>query len=122
MHHERIFARIRRCTGPLYFRFLSALVPTEGITHQALVDGSDDRLDGGDLQEFSGLQVIHDHLAERGWRAHLAGNGHQDHIGPISVVAYGASDNRGFSSPLILLKLHRREVLVFIPKVGPAGR
>ena len=67
----------------------------EGFTHEALVEGGEDGLDGGDLQEFSCLPVLHDDLAERGRRAHLAGDGHQDQIGPFGVVAWGLTTTAG---------------------------
>ena len=65
----------------------------KGFAHEALVEGGEDRLDGGELQELSRLPVLHDDFAE-GQRAHLTGDGHQDQIGAFGVVACGADDDR----------------------------
>jgi hypothetical protein len=79
----------------------------EGFSHQALLEGGEDGLDDEGLEEPRGLPVPQGTLAEGRWRAHLAGDGHEDQIGPLGVVAGAADDDGG---PLLaLLKIGERE-------------
>jgi len=51
--------------GGLQCGAIGLVESAEGFTHEALVEGGEDGLDGGELQEFSRQPVLHDDFAER---------------------------------------------------------
>jgi hypothetical protein len=57
----------------------------EGFDDERLIEGSENGLDGRGHQQFGGLPVLHQHIAE-GAAALLTGDGHQDQIASGAVI------------------------------------
>jgi hypothetical protein len=59
----------------------------ERIDDKGLLERDGDKLDGGGLDEAGGLPVLHEDFREGASAAHLAGDGHEDHIAPLGSRA-----------------------------------
>jgi len=67
----------------------------ELVEYQVGFDGREQRLDDRRLEQAGLLPVQDSDLANGGRRPHLAGDGHQDQVGPLAVIRLGADDDRG---------------------------
>jgi hypothetical protein len=62
---------------------------------QAGLNGGEQGLDDGRLEQASGLPAHDGDLANGGRGSDLAGDGHQDQVGALALVSLGADDDRG---------------------------
>lgn len=60
---------------------------------QAGLDGGEQGLDDGRPEQAGGLPVHDCDLADGGCGADLAGDGHQDEVGPLALIRLGADDD-----------------------------
>jgi len=60
--------------------------PPERADEQRLFDGGDDRVDGRGFQEARGLPILACDFADGMYRTHLAGDSHDDQVGPLLMI------------------------------------
>lgn len=87
--------------------------PAEDFADDGFLGGEDHRLEDGRFQESGTLPVLDEGLAESERGPDLAGDGHQDHVGPLALIGAAADhDGRPLLRSLLVgeRKTHQHDI------------